>query len=422
MGLYDELGTMQPSAVQGIKPTRGRFIKEGYFDWENDKHAKADTTNKLLKEAVGVILPPYASYLSERVAAAKQGIPFNIPFYLQIGNHALGHRNDKEKVYIPCVRDLVRSNKVGAVHPMLHPDVAKLSDHCPVCETCWETVWPLVQQYQNNKNSPEYKAYKEGHKQLCPQQKYVFNFLPAGSAEPVLLEAPKTLGEQLSNLHYDPMHPDLLWPYPVGNFACAWVQIKRLESQDTTTYTVAPVYHNVPHVRDAATGAFNEQLYLSIIAKMKDLREVSKHYVPEPTDLAKALAKRDKILVFSGIGVDKSVAHAIELATAGVTGQVAQPPPIMQPAAAFPVPGAMAVPPAIAQPTATLPPTPAAAMASMPPAIIAPQQPPVASAPAMPPSMPAMPPTPAAAPVQSSPGQTPASGAAFDLLQNLLAK
>ncbi len=420
-GLFDELGHINPSTVQGQKPSRGRFIKEGYLDWENPEHAKVDVTNKALKEVVGVILPPYASYLQERVAAAKAGIPFNIPFYLQIGNHAMGHRNDKEKVYISCVRDLVRNNKIGAVHPMLAPEVAGLSDKCPVCDACWDTVWPIVQQHQNNKNSPEYKAYKEAHKQLCPQQKYVFNFLPAGSATPILLEAPKTLSDQLINLHYDDKHPDLLWPYPVGQFACAWVQIKRLESQDTTTYTVTPVYHNVPHVRDAASGAFNQDLYLSIIAKMKDLREVSKHYVPEAADMVKALAKRDKILTSIGIGIatDRSVALAVEQATIGVVPTIASAPPIMQPGMAFPLPAAMTVPPAIAQPTATLPPA-VAAMPAMPPAIAAPQQPPVAAAPAMPPALPTTPPPASVAPVQTPAGQTPQAGAAFDLLQTLL--
>lgn len=418
MALFDELGNINPSTVQGQKPTRGRFIKEGYLDWENGEHAKTDPTNKAVKEAVGVILPPYASYLQERVAAAKQGIPFNIPFYLQVGNHAMGHRNDKEKVYISCQRDLVRSNKIGAVHPMLAPEVAALSDSCPVCDACWDTVWPLVKQYDNNKNSPEYKAYKEGHKQLCPQQKYVFNFLPAGSATPVLLEASKTLGEAIVNLHYDEKHPDLLWPYPVGHFACCWLQIKRVDGQDTTTYTATPVYHNVPHVRDQTSGAFNETLYLSIIAKMQDLRNVSKNYVPDPAELAKAVIKRDKILTFSGIGVDKSVSLKVDAATAGVVPQIASAPPIMTPTA-FPLPGAMQVPAAISQPTATLPPA-VSAMPAMPPTIAAPQQPPVAQAPAFPPGLPAQPPAAAVAPVQTTAGQTPQAGAAFDLLQNLL--
>lgn len=426
MALFDELGNINPSTVQNQKPTRGRFIKEGYLDWENPEHAKTDPTNKAVKEVVGVILPPYASYLQERVSAAKQGLPFNIPFYLQIGHHAMGHRNDKEKVYISCQRDLIRSNKVGAVYPMLHQDVAGLSDSCPVCDACWDTVWPLVKQHENNKNSPEYKAYKEGHKQLCPQQKYVFNFLPAGSATPVLLEAAKTLGEGIVNLHYDAKHPDLLWPYPVGNFACCWVQIKRVESQDTTTYTATPVYHNVPHVRDSASGAFNQDLYLSIISKMKDLREVSKHYVPEQAELVKAITKRDKILTFSGIGVDRSVALQVEAATAGVVPQMASPPPIM---ATFPVPGATPVPAAIPQPTATLPPA-APSIGAMPPAISAPQQPPIAPAtqapaaqapaPQQPPAMPTTPPPAAVAPVPAAQNATPAANDAFATLQNLL--
>jgi hypothetical protein len=425
MALFDVLGNINPSTVQGQKPTKGRFIKEGYLDWDNPEIAKVDPNNKAIKEVVGVILPPYASYLQERVAAAQAGIPFNIPFYLQVGNHAMGHRNDKEKVYISCQRELVRNNKVGAAYPMLHPDVAKMSDHCEVCATCWENLWPIVQQYQNNKNSPEYKAYKEAHKQLCPQQKYVFNFLPAGSATPVLLEAAKTLGESIVNLHYDDKHPDLLWPYPVGHFACAWVQLKREEKPDTTNYSAAPVYHNLPHVRDAASGAFNERLYLEIIGKMKDLREVSKLYVPEQADITKALLKRDKILTSVGLGIatDRSVADAVNGATAGVNGQIASPPPIMATGmpAAFPVPGATPVPAAIPQPTATLPPaiqsTPA-----LPPATPTMQQPPVAQAnvPAMPPSLPATPP-PAATPAPvKSPGQTPASGEAFNMLQNLL--
>jgi hypothetical protein len=412
MGLYDEVATASPAAVQQTRPTKGRFIKEGYFDWENKAHATQDPNNKAIREAVGVILPPYASYLSERVAAAKQGIPFNFPFSLAVGNHVMGGRQDKDKVYHHCQRDLIRSNKVGAGYPMLPADVVALGDSCPICDTCWDSVWPRVKEQEHNKASPEYKSYKDAHRQLCPQQKSVFNFLPQGSDTPVLLEASKTLAEYITNLHYDPKQPDLLWPYAIGTFACCWVQIRRHDQPDTTTYSVFPVYHNVPHVRNTQ-GAFDEATYLKIIAKMKDLREVSRSYLPTPEETAKALAKRDKILVFQGLAVAQAVGQQVAQATAGVAGGIAaQPPPIAPAPPMFPVPGAVTPPAAgavISTPTATLPPTPTISASGPPPIGAAP-----APAPA---ALPATPPPPAMPPV---PTPTKEAENAFDVLQGLL--
>lgn len=409
MGLYDEAAGTNPSTV---RPQRGRFIKEGYFDWDNPAHAKPDQLNKMKKEAVGVILPPYASYLSERVAAAKQGIPFNLPFWLAVGNHVMGARNDKDKTYVHCQRDLIRSNKVGAAYPMLDPSVAAMDDSCPICDSCWDIVWPKVKEVEGNKNSPEYKSYKDGHRQLCPQQKGVFNFLPAGSDQPVLLEAPKTLTEHITNLHYDDKQPDLLWPYAIGTFACCWVQIVREDKPDTTTYSVFPVYHNIPHVFDPTTRAFDEKRYLAIMAKIKDLREVSKAYVPSQEEMAKAIVKRDKILVFSGLAVSRAVESATSMAIAGVPGGAAASPPPTAPAPPmFPVPGAVS-PGVISQPTATLPP---AGLPATPPAIASAGPPPIAA-----PTMPAMP---AASLPPQQPPTPPASAAAnnaFDVLQGLL--
>lgn len=410
MGLYDAIATTTPGAVAPQRPQRGRFIKEGYFDWDNPAHAKTDSINKSKKEAIGVILPPYASYLSERVAAAQQGVPFSLPFWLSIGNHVMGGRNDKDKTYVHCQRDLIRANKAGTLYPMLHPDVAKLDDCCPICDSCWDTVWPKVKEFENNKNSPEYKSYKDGHRQLCPQQKGVFNFLPAGSNQPVLLEASKTLAEHITNLHYDDKQPDLLWPYAIGTFACCWVQIVREDKPDTTTYSVFPVYHNIPHVRNQG-GAFDEALYLSIIAKMKDLRDVSKDYVPSADDVAKALVKRDKILVFSGLAASKVIESTVAQAIVGVSGMSASPPPIAPapPSLGFPVPGV------ISQPTATLPPQQPAGLPPTPPPITSAGPPPIAPAPIMPAPIATLPPQQPPAPAAST-----AANNAFDVLQGLL--
>ena len=412
MGLLDGLNASNPTTFQSEKPTRGKFIKEGYFDWDNPAHATRDKQNNTIRSAVGVILPPYASYLSERVAAAQQNLPFNIPFWLYTGTHAIGSRQDREKVYYHCQRELIRTNKIGAGYPMLHPDVQKLPDVCPICDSCWDIVWPKVKEHEGNKDSPEYKSYKDGHRQLCPQQRYVFNFLPAGSDVPVLLEAPKTLGEATTNLHYDPMHPDLLWPYAVGQFACCWVQIVRTDLQDTTNYKAIPVYHNQPHVRNQA-GAFDEARYLSIIAKMKDLREVSKLYVPDVADTAKAITKRDKVLTFAGIGVARSNMATAEQAIAGVAGASATPPPIAPmppaPGAAFPVP------------SSTLPPVPPMPTTASPPPIASPSAPATAAAPSIGSLMATAPPVPAATPPPVVPPTgTPAANNAFDVLQGLL--
>lgn len=426
MGLYDEVATVNPTAVQQTKPQRGRFIKEGYFDWENPAHATPNPQDPKVKEAVGVILPPYATYLQERVQAAKQGLPFNIPFYLMVGLHTMGARNDKDKVFCSCPRDLIRANKVGAIYPMLPNDVASLPDLCPICESCWDVVWPKVKSVEGNKNSPEYKTFKDAHRQLCPQQKYVVNFLPAGSSQPVLLEMPKTLGEMVTNLHYDPKQPDLLWPYPIGQYSCCWVQIRRQDLPDTTNYTVFPAYHNIPHVRNAA-NAFDEATYLAIIGRMRDLREVAKHYIPPPEDMAKAVAKRDHILTFHGLAVAGSVAAQTAQAIAGVPGgAAASPPPSLPAPPMFPVPGATPLP----APTATLPPP--AAPAGGPPPITPAAPPPVAAAPAGPPligqppapvaaapapALPSGPPPPAQAP---PPAVSKDATAAFDVLQSLL--
>jgi hypothetical protein len=426
MGLYDEVATVNPQAVQQAKPQRGRFVKEGYFDWENPSHATPSPQDPKIKEAVGVILPPYASYLQERVLAAKQGLPFNLPFYLMVGLHTMGARNDRDKVFCSCQRDLVRANKVGAIYPMLDAEIAKLPDICPVCESCWDVVWPKVKSVEGNKNSPEYKTFKDAHRQLCPQQKYVVNFLPAGSDQPVLLEMPKTLGEMVTNLHYDPKQPDLLWPYPIGQYSCCWVQIRRHDLPDTTNYTVFPAYHNVPHVRTQA-GAFDEATYLAIIGRMKDLREVSKHYVPAPEDVAKAITKRDHILTFSGLAVATSVAAQTAQAIAGVPGgAAASPPPTVPAPPMFPVPGAV-LPPgpgaAIPQPTSTLPAQPPPVTPAGPPPIAqAPAGPPMIgqpppAAPAGVPALPSGPPPPAQPP---PPAVSKEATAAFDVLSSLL--
>lgn len=406
MGLLDGLNNVNPTAFQTAKPSKGKFIKEGYFDWDNPAHATPDKANKTIREAVGVILPPYASYLSERVAAAQQNLPFNIPFWLYVGTHAMGSRQDRDKVFYHCKRELIRQNKVGATYPMLDPSVAAMDDSCPVCDSCWDIVWPRVKEHEGNKNSPEYKSYKDGHRQLCPQQRYLFNFLPAGSDTPVLLEAAKTLGEHITNLHYDTKQPDLLWPFAVNGFSCCWVQIRRTDLQDTTNYAVFPCYANQPHIR-RPDGAFDEARYMQIMAKIKDLRLISKEYVPDQTDTDKAIVKRDKILTFSGIGIAHQTTAATEQAIAGVTGASATPPPIL---AAPPAPGA-----AFPMPSSTLPPVPPTPLSAAPPPIVS--APPIASAPA---PLPTTPPPAATPPPANTQTGTPAASNAFDVLQGLL--
>ena len=401
MGMLDELGHVNPQAIQTTKPTRGRFTRDGYFDWENPAHATTDKVDQKKKEAVGVILPPYPTYLAERIAAAKAGIPFTVPFWVQIGAHVIGAKSDKSKVFGHCRRNLIRSNKVGQGYPMLHPDIIKsLDESCPICDACWDIVWPECDKYKSNKQSPEWKQYKDAHKQLCPQDKYVMNYLPAGSGTPILLEVPKTLGEAITNLHYDSKQPDLLWPYTLGQFSSCWIQMQRHDQPDTTVYTAMPVYVNQPHVRNQQ-GAFDEAMYLAIISKIKDLRDVSKDYLPDEKEMSEMVAKKDKLLTFSGLATARAVMAQVDQATAGVAGNSATPPPFIT----------STPPPVAVNPASSMPP----AISAVPPSVTASAPPPIANAPAMPPMVGAAPPATPPAPVQPA-----SSTETFKQLQDLL--
>lgn len=342
MSYLDDLKTINKTQLDTstVAPQKDK-TRAGYFDW--DKHAKND-------EAVGVILPPYVGWLDQRIQAARSGAKFDIPFYLMCGKHAIGARQDKQKVFVECRRTLVQDNKVGAGYGLLHPDAVAGGEECPICAACWDDVWPRVKENEGRKDSPEYKQFKEAHRQLCPQQKYVFNFLPMGTTEPVVFEAAKTLGDQLKNIHYDPKQPDLLWPFSnPPHFLSAWVQIRREKNQDVTKYIVNTIYVGMPHILNA-DQSFAQNIYEQIVAKLPDLRELSKSLVPDANSMTKGIQKMRQTLVNFGLAVatDHATAARVEAATAGVVGggAAAQVPPVGAPAA-----------PAMTMPTVAPPPS-----------------------------------------------------------------
>ena len=398
MGLLDDIQNLpQQNVVSStVKPSKGRFIKEGYLDWDNPKHANVDPNDKQVREALGVILPPYPTYLAERIAAAKAGVVFDKPFWLRIGNHGLGAKAEKSKVYCLCSKTLIEDNKVNQGYPMLSPDLdIEKNRSCPICDACWDLVWPEVKAHEGNKDSPEYKTFKDAHRQTCPQQKYVFNFLPAGSDKPVLLEVAKTLGDAIISIHYDSKQPDLLWPYTVGTtFQSCWIQLKRTDRPDTTAYTASPCYIGAPHIINPSTKVFDEALYALIMTRIQDLREVSKKYIPSKEDLDKGMIKCQQILAFRGINIARANMAAVEQATAGVPGASATPAPTM--------------PPTIVVSTTPAPtpvPVPPAAVSSVP-------TPPMITPAGAAPAAVAVPP--------AAPAPTPDNSKAFEMLQGLL--
>lgn len=329
MGYLDDAKTITPQQAQAanVEPKKTTFKKDGYFDW--DKHSKDN-------KAVGVILPPYATYLQERVTAMKAGTPFTTPFYLRHGLHAVGARTDKAKVYVGCRKSLIDDNKLGGGNGLVHPDVLKGGDKCPVCDICWGIVHPeceeVLKRNGNNKKSPEYQSAAEARKQVSPQQKFLFNFLPAGSDTPVILDVSKALGEHIHNMHYDPAQPDLLWPFPnLPKWNSTWISIDRKLIQDQpTTYTLSAVYVGNPHVF-TPDGLFDQAKYEEIISRVKDLRVVSRELVPDEESVRKAVTKAESALARYNIAVNthNNVKNTVSQATEGVVGLSAvEPPPI----------------------------------------------------------------------------------------------
>src|SRR5208283_4855425 len=126
MGILDQLGTTPQESIANatIRPARGKFKKEGYLDWDNPKHATPDKDNKNIREVLGVILPPYKEYLSERLAAIKDGQRFTTPFWLRVGVHAMGSKSDRQKVYCNCPKVIIFDNRVDQKYPMLAGDIS----------------------------------------------------------------------------------------------------------------------------------------------------------------------------------------------------------------------------------------------------------------------------------------------------------
>ena len=345
-GYQDRLKNVAKSGYETatVNPDTGGG-REGYFSW--DKHHTPGNVD----EAVGVILPPYATYMDERIAAMMNKQPFAVPFMFMRGLHVIGPRQGKNnKFYCGCSKTLVNDNPPGIVPK----SIVDAGGKCPICDACWTDIWPLVVKHKPaSKEIPEsieYKQWKECHKQLCPQQKKVFNWLPQGSTTPVIFDGAQTIGDAIQQIHYDPKQPDLL--FPVNNpplWTSAWVQITRIKTEHKTEYKVNTVYvGQYPHIINTENG-FNEELYLQILSRVPDLRKLcsTDDMNPTPDILAKAMAKVEEVKRNFGFNVaaSHSVSMAVNTATAGVAGGVAtSAPPMTVPTAnggviAPPLPG-----------------------------------------------------------------------------------
>jgi hypothetical protein len=322
MGLQDELRgvTKQAQEASTVNPNTSNS-RAGYFDW--GKHHSQGNKN----EAIGIILPPYATYIDERVAAIKAGKKFLTPFSVTHGLHAIGPQKGN-KFYCNCRKTLVEGNNENG---LVGKHILDGGADCPICSVAWDEVWPECEKH--GKESNEYKHLRGFHKWVTPQKKILFNFLPAGTSEPVMFDAAKTLGMALEQIHYDPKQPDLLWPVPnLPAWNSSWVQITKVEEDAATKYLVNTVYVGQPHVIDG-TGMFNEEMYRAIVSKVPDLRKLADSLVPDAITLQKAMDRVDqgrKQYSF-GVSVDKAVAAQVENATAGMTGGVAASRPPMAP-------------------------------------------------------------------------------------------
>jgi hypothetical protein len=348
MGYLDDIKTITPqqNAAASVEPKKTTFKKEGYFDW--DKHSKDN-------KAVGVILPPYATWLQERVVAIKSGQPFTTPFYLRHGLHAIGAHTDKAKIYVSCRKSLVDDNKLGGGNGLVLPEVSNGGNSCPICDICWNVVHPeceeILRRNGKDKKTPEYLSAAEARKQVSPQQKFLFNFLPAGSNVPVILDVSKSLGEHIHNMHYDPTQPDLLWPFSNSpRWVSTWISIDRkLITNQPTVYTLSAVYVGQPHVY-TPNGEFDQKTYEEIVAKVKDLRLVGKELVPDEETIRKAVIKAEATVARYNIAVNThaAVKETVAQATEGIGGTSAtEPPPIQISLASVEQKPAMQLPPSI---------------------------------------------------------------------------
>lgn len=330
MGLADDLRgvTKQAQEASTVNPNTNNS-RSGYFDW--GKHHSQGNKN----EAIGIILPPYATYIDERMAAVKAGKPFLTPFSVTHGLHAIGPQKGA-KFYCNCRKTLVEGNNENG---LVGKHILDGGADCPICSVAWDEVWPECEKYQ--KDSNEYKHLRGFHKWVTPQKKILFNWLPAGYTEPVIFDAAKTLGQALEQIHYDPKQPDLLWPIPnLPAWNSSWVQITRVEEESATKYLVNTVYVGQPHVIDAS-GMFNEAMYRAIVAKVPDLRKLTDSLVPDATTLQKAMdrvAQGRKQYSFN-VGIERATTAQVEQATAGMVGGVAVSHPPMV-ATTTPIPGA----------------------------------------------------------------------------------
>lgn len=431
MGLLDTIMSKSADQAAMVQPEKGSATKPGYFDWK--VHGMGPNKN----EAIGCILPPYKEWLAERVQAVHAGVPFQTPFAVGHGKHAVGNTK-KNKVYSDCQQALHDLNKTKNGFPLLPADIAALGRDCAVCNICWTEIWPMVEAHKHNEKSPEYKTYKEAHRQATPSQRYLFNWLPAGSAEPLVIDLAKTPSEQIMSIQYDSKQPDLLWPYSVSpQNLNSWVQIVKTEDEFKTEYKVLPVYMGVPQCFDA-NRAFNEAAYMQILDRMKDLRTEIRNFVPKPDDIQKALAKLASSVSIR-LSIHTSVVAQTQAATAGLmptpaptgpTPVAPMPPPsmptlpgapMMPPAAVAPAPAAPQMP---IQPQFAAPPAPTPLMPA-PVAIMAAAPAPVVPAPAAPASVLSLvgqaPAAPMAPPTPVSPAGTPKATQTFEMLQGLLA-
>lgn len=417
MGLLDNILSKSAAQAPMERPEKGSFLKPGYFDW------KKQATGPNKNEIIGVILPPYASWLNERIAAAQTGTSFTTPFYVGYGKHAVGP-TQKNKVYCECQQSLLDMNKTKEGYPLLPPEAIAAGRNCPLCNIAWNEIWPTVEQWKVNTASAEYKTWKDAHKQATPGVRYLFNFLPMGSAAPQVLDIPKTCAEAIMNIQWDQQQPDLLWPYSLQNWQNAWIKITKKEDPHKTEYTVVPMFVGTPAVIDN-NQKFNEAGYLKIVGEMKDLRQEALGYMPKQEDIDKAIAKL-AVSVQVKLSINQGVVASINQATAGHQPVMAPTAPAIAPAMSQPtsmmppLPGGPVMPPAGMQPMMSTPMPTAMAPTPMPmPAAMAPTpmaMPTAVPTPGLPPQNLTPMPMPAAAPA----GGTPQATQTFEMLQSLL--
>lgn len=347
MGLLDRINNASADSLTQAKTQKGVFRKDGYFSWDEASHLHEKDV------AIGAIFPPYKEWLNERIEAVSNNRAFGTPFALAMGLHGVG-LGKKDKVYAECRKTLVRDNKSNDSYPLLNSEVIAGGDQCPLCNTCWDVLFPARQEAEAKygKNSAEYKAADQNFKSATPQQKFLINFKPANSAKVLVMEVPKGLYDKIYSIHVDKMQPDLLWPSSITTAgvmsSCIQIRRKPGDGNAVTQYEINTIWQGIPTVYKEDRKTFDEERYLALLGTMTDLRQESLKLVPTAARLQAAVDALDRIAP-QRTAIITGVRDQVNKATEGIVPQVAAPLPI----AVAPVPPAPVLPP---------PPLPAAAI------------------------------------------------------------